>query len=60
MIACRFGDDEMPAWMDPTLNRIRRAAEIQTMLCSAGFEMVAHEAGDESTHHTHWFVAELP
>ena len=60
VIACRVGDDEMPAWMDPTVYRIPRAAEIETMLCSVGFEMVAHEVGDESTHHTHLFVAELP
>ena len=60
VMACRVGDDVMPAWMDPTIYRIPTIGQIQTLLGTAGFEPVVHHAGDESTHHTHWFIADLP
>ena len=60
VIACRVGDDGMPSWMDPTVYRIPRIDEIESMLDSAGFDSFTHLPGDESTHWTHWFVADLP
>ena len=60
VIACRVGDDPMPAWMDPDVYRIPTIAEIEAMLASADFALIAHQPGDESTHCTHWFVAEHP
>lgn len=60
VIACRVGDDEMPSWMDPRVYRIPRVDAVRSMLGSAGFECVSHVPGDEATHWTHWFVAELP
>jgi SAM-dependent methyltransferase len=60
VMACRVADDEMPAWMDPTIYRIPTIDQIQALLSSAGFEHVVHHDGDQSTHHTHWFVADLP
>jgi SAM-dependent methyltransferase len=60
VIACRVRDDEMPAWMDPSVYRIPGVDEVDSMLRSAGFEQVSHLPGDESTHRTHWFVADLP
>ena len=30
------------------------------LLRAAGFTDIAHHRGDESTHMTNWFVAELP
>ena len=59
VIACRVSDDEMPAWMDPSVYRIPGIDEVDSMLRSAGFEQVSHLPGDESTHWTHWFVAAL-
>lgn len=59
VIACRVGDDEMPAWMDPTVYRIPTVDRIETMLRAAGFERITHHAGDEATRWTHWFVADL-
>ena len=46
--------------MDPIVYRIPRAHEIESMLDSAGIEIVSHVAGDESAHFAHWFVAEPP
>ena len=60
VIACRVSDDEIPAWMDPTIYRIPTTDRIETMLGAAGFEQITHHTGNESTHWTHWFVAELP
>ena len=60
VVACRVGDDEMPAWMDRTVYRIPTIEQIREILGSAGFEQVVHHAGDDSGHHTHWFVADLP
>ena len=60
VLACRVGDDPMPAWMDPGVYRIPTIAEIEAMLGAAGFAPVAHHPGDESTHCTHWFLAERP
>jgi arsenite methyltransferase len=58
VIACRVGDDEMPAWMDRSIYQIPTVAEIQTMLDEAGFDRVEHFVGNESTAWTHWFTAE--
>ncbi len=60
VIACRVGDDEMPAWMDRTVYRIPAAARIEAMLTTAGFDRVTRHPGDESTRWTNWFVADLP
>jgi SAM-dependent methyltransferase len=60
VLACRVGDDPMPAWMDPGVYRIPTIAAIGTMLGAAGFAPITHHPGDESTHCTHWFVAERP
>ena len=60
VIACRVSDDGMPEWMDRDIYRIPSINHVQTMLDSAGFIDVVHHRGDETTHMTHWFVAELP
>lgn len=60
VVACRVGDDEMPAWMDRSIYRIPTSDQIETMLRSAGFAPITRHAGNESTHWTHWFVADLP
>jgi SAM-dependent methyltransferase len=60
VIACLVSDDRMPEWMDRDIYRIPSIDQVQTMLGEAGFIDVAHHWGDETTHMTHWFVAELP
>ena len=60
VIACRIGDDNMPAWMDPTVYRIPTTAQIESMLHAAGLDQITHHAGDETTHATHWFTADNP
>jgi arsenite methyltransferase len=60
VIACRVGDDEMPAWMDPSIYRIPTVSEIEMMLRTAGFGSVTHHPSDEASHLTHLFVADLP
>ena len=60
VIACRVGDDEMPAWMDPSIYRIPTVSEIEMMLGTAGFDSITHQPGDASSHLTHLFVADLP
>lgn len=59
VVACRVGDDPMPPWMDPSVYRIPTIHEITEMLTTAGFEDINYFVGDESTHSTHWFVADL-
>jgi SAM-dependent methyltransferase len=59
VIACRTSDDDTPAWIDPHIYRIRSADEITAMLRAAGFDRVAHEAGEARTHLIHLFVARL-
>jgi ubiquinone/menaquinone biosynthesis C-methylase UbiE len=59
VIACRTSDDETPAWVDPEIYRIPTAAQIVTMLHSAGFDEIDHEPGDASNHQIHLFVARL-
>jgi SAM-dependent methyltransferase len=60
VIACRVAEDGMPAWMDPDVYRIPTIAEVKFWLGQAGFVDVSHHEGDESTHFTHWFAADLP
>ena len=60
VVACRVGDDEMPAWMDPDVYRIPTIAEIEAMLHAAGFAQITRHAGDGASFHTHWFAADLP
>jgi SAM-dependent methyltransferase len=59
VIACRTSDDDIPAWIDPNIYRIRSADEITAMLRAAGFDHVEHEPGDTETHFIHLFVARL-
>lgn len=60
MIACLVSDVRMPKWMDRDVYRIPSIEQVRTILGAAGFIDVAHHRGDETTHMTHWFVAELP
>jgi SAM-dependent methyltransferase len=60
VLACRVSDDRMPEWMDRDIYRLPSIDQVQTMLGAAGFTDIAHHRGDETTHMTHWFVAELP
>jgi SAM-dependent methyltransferase len=59
VIACRTSDDDIPAWIDPIVYRIRSADDITAMLRAAGFDHIEHEPGDAATHFTHLFVARL-
>jgi ubiquinone/menaquinone biosynthesis C-methylase UbiE len=59
VIACRTSDDDTPAWIDPTVYRIRSADEITAILRAAGFGHIEHEQGDASNHDIHLFVARL-
>jgi SAM-dependent methyltransferase len=59
VIACRVSDDPIPSWMDPTIYRIPSVAEVVAMLNIARFTGIAHHAGNESSHFTHWFVGDL-
>jgi SAM-dependent methyltransferase len=60
VLACRVSDDRIPEWMDRDIYRLPSIDQVQTMLDAAGFTDIAHHRGDESTHMTNWFVAELP
>ena len=59
-IACRVGDDDMPAWMDPDVYRIPHIADIETMLDAAGFVDVEHHGWPDVSAYTHWFVGRAP
>ena len=60
VIACRVGDDPMPAWMDTSIYRIPTIAEVRTMLTDAGFAKIVHHQGSAATHDTHWFTGDVP
>lgn len=60
VVACRVGDVEMPAWMDPAVYRIPTIREIEGMLAATGFASVERHSADDPQHHVHWFVADLP
>ncbi len=59
VVACRVGDDPMPAWMDGVVYRIPTIARIRSLLEGAGFTEIAHHPGSAATHDTHWFSGDL-
>ena len=59
VIACRTSDTAPPAWMDPHVYRIPTAAQVTTMLHTAGFAQIEHLPGDASDHDTHLFTGQV-
>jgi SAM-dependent methyltransferase len=60
VIACRTSDTPLPDWMDRTVYRVPTAAQLDTMVTTAGYVDIDHRTVPNVGHDLHLVIAHTP